>query len=66
MLSPPKKPSKYKAFGDLLMSFSAVDVSFCAVDVSFCAVDVSFCAVDVSFCAVVNMLILAVQRRSKM
>ena len=59
MLSPPKKPSKYKAFGDLLMSFSAVDVSFCAVDVSFCAV-------DVSFCAVVNMLILAVQRRSKM
>ena len=59
MLSPPKKPSKYKAFGDLLMSFSAVDVSFCAVDVSFSAV-------DVSFCAVVNMLILAVQRRSKM
>ena len=59
MLSPPKKSSKYKAFGDLLMSFSAVDVSFCAVDVSFCAV-------DVSFCAVVNMLILAVQRRSKM
>ena len=59
MLSPPKKPSKYKAFGDLLMSF-------CAVDVSFSAVDVSFCAVDVSFCAVVNMLILAVQRRSKM
>ena len=52
MLSPPKKSSKYKAFGDLLMSFSAVDVSFCAV--------------DVSFCAVVNMLILAVQRRSKM
>ena len=59
MLSPPKKPSKCKACGDLLMSFSAVDVSFCAVDVSFCAV-------DVSFCAVVNMLILAVQRRSKM
>ena len=59
MLSPPKKPSKYKAFGDLLMSFSAVDVSFSAVDVSFSAV-------DVSFSAVVDMLILVVQRRSKM
>ena len=56
---PQKNPVNTKAFGDLLMSFSAVDVSFCAVDVSFCAV-------DVSFCAVVNMLILAVQRRSKM